>query len=286
MGAAEQFAALCLAFAACPILLAPLPAQTPSQPSTAWVKLGSNATAAHVPAFGSAPNPTASVSPLIAPRIVSVYAVPCAGDGVTRLCIENPYARFLDNTTPLPLSPVQKAHLALRNLTDPANLATIGDTAAIAIAANSHTAYGPGWSGFLRDSHYSFVQNATGEFFATFLIPSLAHQDPHYHRMPSARIPRRVLHAVSSTVLAQSDSGAPMPNLATLFTYPINAEISNLYVPGVNGNGNVNGNGPSTLARILTGYATDPVANLLAEFLPGVARHINVRVIIAQRMLN
>jgi hypothetical protein len=283
MGAAERFAALCLSLVACPILLVPLHAQTPSESPTAWVRLASNETASpYVNAFGSSPNPTASATPPIAPHLVAVYTVPCGSDaeGTTQLCIENPYTRFLDNPTALPLSPAQKAHLAMRNLTDPATLATIGDTAAITVAANSHTAYGPGWSGFLRDSHSSFVQDATGEFFATFLIPSLARQDPHYHRMPDARISRRILHAVSSTLIAQSDSGAAMPNFATLFTYPINAEISNLYVPGVRCNG------PSTVARILTGYATDPVANLLTEFLPRVARHINVRVLIAQRLLN
>ena len=71
-----------------------------------------------------------------------------------------------------------------------------------------------------------------------------------------------------------------MPNYATLLTYPIAAEIGNLYVPGINGNG------PSTVERILTGYATDPVDNLITEFLPDVASRIHVRVIFVQRILN
>jgi len=191
-----------------------------------------------------------------------------------------PYTRFLDSTAPMRLKPAQKFELAARNLTNPHNLATITYNAAFTVATNSHTPYGPGWNGFLRDVHLSLMQDATGEFFGTFLIPSLTREDPHYHRMPSASVPRRIVYAVSRTVIAQSDTGAPMPNFSTLLSYPIGAEIGNLYVPGVHTSG------PSTVDRILTGYATDPIDNLITEFLPDVARHIHVHVIFAQRILN
>jgi hypothetical protein len=71
-----------------------------------------------------------------------------------------------------------------------------------------------------------------------------------------------------------------MPNYAVLLTYPIDAEISNLYVPGIQSNG------ASTAKRILTGYALDPTNNLLTEFLPDIASRIHVRVIVVQRILN
>lgn len=190
------------------------------------------------------------------------------------------YSRFLDSSAPVPLTPAQKLVLAAHNLTDPQNLATITYNAVFTVATNSHTPYGPGWKGFTRDAHYSFMQDATGEFFGTFLIPSLTHQDPHYHRMPSVSIPRRIVHAVSRTIIAQSDTGAPMPNFSTLLGYPIDTELGNLYVPGVSTNG------PSTFDRIFTGYATDPIDNLITEFLPNVARHVQVHVVITQHLLN
>jgi hypothetical protein len=197
-------------------------------------------------------------------------------------CIQtpDPYKRFLDTTATVPLSPWQKGHLALRNTLDPGNLVTIVDTAAFSIGLNSHTAYGPGMRGFGRNAALSLVQDSTGEFFGTFLIPSLTGEDPHYHRMPRASFGRRIFHAVSRTVLAEHDDGSLMLNYATLLTYPISAEISNLYVPGVRGDG------PSTVARIMTGYASDPIDNLITEFLPDVARHIHLRVIFVQRLLN
>jgi hypothetical protein len=268
-----------------PAFLAPPPVQmmagiAPSQPIIA--------------AFASLPEAPSAVHPPADAEFAAIFAVPChsrpslsgpdadSGDGAREPCAEspNPYTRFLDSSTPIPLTPAQKARLALRDITDPGNIATIANIAAFTVALNSRTAYGPGAMGFAKDTGYSLLQDATCEFFGTFLIPSIAHEDPHYHRLPNASFRRRFLHAVSRTVIAQSDFGTPMPNFAALLTYPIANEIANLYVPGINGNG------PSTVARIMTGYAADPVDNLITEFLPDVARRIHIRVIFVQRVLN
>lgn len=190
------------------------------------------------------------------------------------------YSRFVDGPAPRPLSPAQKAQLAARNVVQPGNLATLGGSSAYTILTNSHTAYGPGFTGLGRSFGYGLVQDATGQFFGTWAIPALAGEDSRYHRMPHAGIGRRVFHAVSHTVVSQHDDGRPMPNYSTLGTYAISAEISNLYVPGVHGDG------PSTVARILTGYATDPIDNLITEFLPDVARHVQVHVLFMQQVLN
>jgi hypothetical protein len=194
--------------------------------------------------------------------------------------ILDPYVRFLDTRMAISMSPGQKGYLALRNLSDPFNLATIIGTSAFSIGIDSHTAYGPGWKGFGKNAGVSLLQDATGEFFGTFAIPSLTHEDPHYHRMPQASIPRRMLHAISRTVIAQHDDGSMMPNYSTLLTYPIASEISNLYVPGIHGNA------PSTVKRVFIGYALDPVNNIVTEFLPDFAKHIHIRVIFVQQILN
>jgi hypothetical protein len=194
--------------------------------------------------------------------------------------ILDPYVRFLDTRVAIPMSPAQKGYLAFRNLSDPFNIATIVGTSAFTIGIDSHTAYGPGWKGFGKNAGVSLLQDATGEFFGTFAIPSITHEDPHYHRLPQASIPRRLLHAVSRTVIAQHDNGSLMPNYSTLLTYPIASEISNLYVPGIHGNV------PSTTKRIFIGYALDPVNNVITEFLPDFAKHIHIRVIFVQQILN
>ena len=134
--------------------------------------------------------------------------------------------------------------------------------------------------GFGRNFGYSLLQDGTGEFVGTFAVCSLFHEDPHYHRVPYAGVVHRFLHAVSRSYVAQHDDGRLMPNYNNFITYPVSAELANLYVPGIGGNAK------NTTQRILLGLASDPIGNLIAEFLPDVARRVHIRVIVVQRIIN
>ena len=211
-----------------------------------------------------------------------IYLDPAQVNQTPRPCSEliYPYQRFLTANIAIPMTWRQKGYLALHDLTDPANFGTIAAVSAITIGIDSHTAYGPGWKGFGKIAGVSLLQDATQQFFGVFAIPAVAHQDPRYYRMPHARVMKRIFYSISRTAVARGDDGHSMPNYGTLLAYPIGAEISNLYVPGINGDG------PSTVARIVTSLATDPANNLLSEFLPDVASRIHVRVIFVQRIIN
>jgi hypothetical protein len=204
---------------------------------------------------------------------------------VSRVCVPhmpiiNWYARFLTGPQVNPLTPLEKAHLALHNLIDPFNLITIAGISAISVGANSHSAYGPGMRGYGRYVGVSFTQDMTGEFFGTFLIPSLTHQDPHYHRMPDVSIARRVLHCVDQVEWTQGDDGQGMPNYANLVGFAFDDAISDLYVPGERHNM------ASSTSRYGIALATAPVDNCVIEFLPDLARHVHIQVVIIQRIIN
>jgi hypothetical protein len=190
------------------------------------------------------------------------------------------FSRFLDSTAPQPLTPRQKFTLARKDVTDPYNLLTIGFVSAWSIGTDSHTAYGPGMPGYARNVGVSFTQDLTGEFFSTFLIPSLAHQDPRYHRWPNRSVSQRILHVVDSVVISHSDEGAPMFNYATVFGTISSQALGNLYVPGRNHSW------ATSTARVATSLATDPIGNVITEFLPDVSRRINVQVVFVQRIIN
>ena len=210
-----------------------------------------------------------------------LYVDPSRYD-VPKPCTEliYPYQRFLTSNIVIPMTWQQKGYLALHDLADPINFATILGISAITVGADSHSAYGPGLKGFGKSVGVSYLQDATGQFFGAFALPVLAHQDPRYFRMPHAPFAKRLVYSISRTVVSRSDSGKSMPNYATLLNYPIGAELANLYVPGIHPDA------PSTVARIFTGYALDPVNGLINEFLPDVASHVHVRIIIVQRILN
>ncbi|HTH53245.1 MAG TPA: hypothetical protein VL495_04790 [Edaphobacter sp.] len=191
-----------------------------------------------------------------------------------------PYQRFLSTNVAIPLNWKEKGYLAIHYTTDPAGLGTIVGISAINIAVDSHTAYGPGLKGFGKLAGVSVLQNATAEFFGTFAVPALAHQDPRYYRMPHMPFRKRFLYSVTRSYVSRSDDGHTIPNYGTLSAYPIVAELSNFYVPGIESDG------LSTTKRIITGLALDPVNNLVNEFLPDVARHVHVRIIFVQQILN
>jgi hypothetical protein len=196
------------------------------------------------------------------------------------MALVNFYQRFMNGPEVKPLTPKEKARLAARNVLDPFNAVTILGNAAVTIGFNSHTVYGPGMHGFAQLVGVSYTQDMTGEFVGTFLIPSIVRQDPHYHRMPYASIKRRILHAVVQVGWTQGDNGKGMPNYANILGFPIDAEISNLYVPGEETDL------PSTARRVALGWALAPTDNFITEFLPDLARRIHVRVVLVQQIIN
>jgi hypothetical protein len=203
----------------------------------------------------------------------------------TKVCVPylpmiNWYERFVTGPDVKPLTVEEKGRLAVHNLLDPFNLLTIGGEAGISVAANSHSPYGPGFPGWGRYVGVSFTQDMTGEFVGTFLIPSLVHQDPHYHRMPNATIPRRIFHCVAQIAWTQGDNGRGMVNYADLAGFAIDDAVGNLYVPGQQTRLS------ASSERYAIGLATAPVDNFVTEFLPDVARHFHIQVVIIQRVIN
>ena len=190
------------------------------------------------------------------------------------------YARFLNGPQVMRLTPKQKAWLATRDVIDPFNAITILGNSAIYVGANSHSDYGPGMTGFGKNVGISYSQDVTGEFFDTFLIPSLVHQDPHYHRLPNASMKRRIAHALYQVIWTQGDDGNGMPNYANLAGFAIDDAIGDLYVPGQKTNMR------ASAKRYALGFALAPVDNFITEFAPDLARHIHVRVVLVQRIIN
>jgi hypothetical protein len=190
------------------------------------------------------------------------------------------FARFLTGPEVKPLTPKEKARQAIRNVIDPFNAITILGSSAISVGSDADSVYGPGMAGWGRSVGVSYTQDITGEFFSTFLIPSIMHQDPHYHRMPNATVRRRVLHAITQVVWTQGDNGEGMVNYADIVGAAIEDEVGNLYVPGRRTNL------PASASRYGIGLATAPIDNFVSEFLPDVARHVHVQIVVIQRIIN
>ena len=120
----------------------------------------------------------------------------------------------------------------------------------------------------------------SGAFFVTFLIPSIAKQDPRYYRMPNASIQRRVGNVLLQPVWSRSDNGGHMPNYGMLIGVPAAVTLANVYVPG-----RKQGVWPTVETSAIT-IATSPIDNLVNEFLPDVAKRVSIRIVLIQRIVN
>jgi hypothetical protein len=199
----------------------------------------------------------------------------------TTRCQKQDPLQFIVEPGPVkPLTSEEKGILAVRGDLDPFGLITLVGFSGISIAANSHSPYGPGLKGWGRLVGYGMVEDATGNFFGTYAIPSLTHEDPRYHRMPGKPIGQRIAHSIIHTYVSQHDDGRLMPNYGTLLDYPIGSEIASLYVPGSTTNQS------QQMKNVAFGILTNPVGDIIAEFLPDVARRIHVHIIFVQSIIN
>jgi hypothetical protein len=281
---------------------APVPTSDPqSAPATAAQPAsGTPSTAAAIASRVKAPKPldscdvqntAATVVNTGAVRALAVSGIHAASSSAgeesvgTEVCANhmnglNWYARFTTGPDVKPMTVSEKARLAVVNVMDPFNFLTIFGTAAISIATNSHTVYGPGMKGWAEYSGVSFTQDLTGQFFGTFLIPSITHTDPHYHRRPDMTIPHRIWHCVYQTVWQRADNRKETFNYSGLLTPAIGIALSNLYVPQLQTRFSADAE------RYGVDLATAPVDNFITEFVPSIAEHIHTHVVFLERIIN
>ena len=202
----------------------------------------------------------------------------------SRVCSDfapiNWYDRFVTGPDVMRFSPEQKFRLAVTNIINPFNLGTIVGEAGIEVAANSHSPYGPGVYGWAKLSGTNLTQDMTDQFFGTFLVPSITHTDPHYHRRPDFSIPHRIWHCINQIVWQRADDGRDTFNYSQIVAPVFDIAISNLYVP------NLQTRFSADAERYGIDIATAPIDNFITEFVPSIASHIHTHVVLVQRIVN
>jgi hypothetical protein len=173
-----------------------------------------------------------------------------------------------------------KARMMERDLRDPYDVATVAGDSGINVASDPKSKYGPGMHGFGYSLGVGLGQDATSEMTNTFVIPSVTHQDPQYHREPDRSKMKRVEHAFADVAWTKSDKGKGMPNYSNIVGDAADDEVADFYVPGVK-----RGVG-ATAERYGVGLAMTPMDNLITEFAPDVASHIHVKSAFMQNIID
>jgi hypothetical protein len=207
----------------------------------------------------------------------------CSEVSPLRSCCEpsaDVFGSYLKQNTMHIYTPGELGRIAIHGVIDPFNLLTIGGTSLISVASDAQSPYGPGFHGWARLSGVTLTEDMTGEFVGTFLIPSIDHQDPHYHRTPNASLGRRIWHCAYQPFWTVSDTGKGMPNYATLIGSAVDEAVDVSYVPYQE-----MGWGPGA-ERVAVGWLSAPIGNFVTEFVPDVASHINLKVVFLQRIVD
>jgi hypothetical protein len=124
--------------------------------------------------------------------------------------------RFTTGTEAQHLTVRDKARMAERDLTDPYDAASVAADSSISIATSPTSRYGTGAMAYGKSVGVGLAQDSSSEVTNTFLIPSLTHQDPQYHREPGASKMHRIEHAFADVAWTESDSGKGIPNYSNL----------------------------------------------------------------------
>lgn len=288
LGLRQPLGLLALTFAFC--VAAHAQAGLPDAPAPQPDVIASLFAAAPVPQQSFPPQQTRrrghllpGLNPTYVPTPRPCQALTCSETSPLQECCQQQtglfYTYLTQNAVQLD-TPRGLARLAIRSVADPFNLLTIAGTSAYSVATDAHGPYGPGMMGWAKFSGVSLTQDMTGEFFGTFLIPSIDHEYPHYVRMPNASLKRRIAHCIYQPFRTISDTGRPMPNYSNLVGGIADEAVDVMYVPYQQV-----GWGPSA-ERISTAWATDPIGNFITEFVPDLARHVNFNVVFVQRIID
>lgn len=177
-----------------------------------------------------------------------------------------------------PLGVSGKFRLAVANVSDPFAIVTTAIDSEIGNSTGGRTPLQRGAAGFGQRFGVSMAGAASSEFFSTFLYSSIFHQDPHYHREPDARMAARFAHALSYVVVTRSDSGKPMFNFAEFFGTASSSLVEGgLHPEWARDPG-------ATSGRVFISIGSDAAWNLMTEFLPDVAKHLNPRLMLLRKL--
>jgi len=133
----------------------------------------------------------------------------------------------------VPLTPKLKFELATKVMIDPITFAGTAFVAGLNQSSN-YPDFGPGAKGYGQRFGAIYANDLTDIFVGGAILPSILHQDPRYFYQGTGTTKSRLLHAISSPIIAHGDNGHLQPNYSSLGGYLASGAIANAYYPETN----------------------------------------------------
>jgi hypothetical protein len=167
------------------------------------------------------------------------------------------------NQKVVPLTPRQKFKLFAKETVDPYTFASAAAGAGLSQMSNGTPRYGDGMAAYSQRVGAAYVDMATQNFFADYLLSTVLHEDPRYYRMgPAHSIPRRIWYSMTRLVITKTDSGGTRFNFSGVGGMAMGIALSNAYYPDKSVSNSV------TWGRFDSSMTSSALGNLLPEFWP------------------
>ena len=167
-----------------------------------------------------------------------------------------------------PLTAGQKFGLFARNSVSVFTIVGAAAGAGINQARNTQTGYGQGAEGYFKRFGAAMASASSSNFFGTFLLPSLLHQDPRFFVRDTGNFGDKVGYAASRIFITRSDRGGEVINWSGMLGPLAGSALANTYLPADSqGVGN-------TFSRWGISLAGTAASNVLREFWPTINRSL------------
>ena len=171
-------------------------------------------------------------------------------------------------TSAEPLTSVQKFGLFRSKSVSPLQILSSVAAAGIGQARNALPGYGQGAAGYGKRLGSSLASGTSSQFFGTFFLPALLHQDPRYFVRLNGGFGPRVGHALRRIVVTRMDTGEENINWSGILG-PLAAEgLANLYLPATERTPG------KTFQRYGIRVAFGAASNLLKEYWPTMVKRL------------
>jgi hypothetical protein len=169
-----------------------------------------------------------------------------------------------------PLSKKQKFELFADETIAPSRFLSSAAGAGIGQARNSLSGYGQEWGGYGKRFGSSIATAASNNFFGTFVIASLLHQDPRYFVSLHGSAGRRIGYALSRIVVARTDDGREGANWAGILGPLLAESLANSYLPVSEQTAG------HTFQRYGWRIGLNTASNVLREYWPSINRSLRI----------
>lgn len=130
----------------------------------------------------------------------------------------------------------------------------------------THETYGSGMAGFGQRYGATLADGESRSLMQTYLLSSLFHQDPRYHRLGKGNVFYRAAYAASRAFVGRTDDGRNAFNWPEMIGSLAASGVSNLYYPDRERGWD------HTFSRAIGGVGSDATTEILREFTPDMKR--------------